>query len=373
MTVRALVVDDSVVVRRAVATLLDAEDDIEVVATAANGQLGLDKIADQQPDIVTLDVEMPVLDGLGTLTEIRKRWPRLPVIMYSTLTERGAQSTLEALALGAVDYATKPTQVNRREEVSEHVRQNLLPLVRLWGRRAAPVPRDPAPGVADVGKTVAAGTSVLAAPGEPITLRRAAQKPADLIAVGVSTGGPDALARMVPMLPGDLGVPTVIVQHMPPVFTAMLAARLDARSPLTVSEAVDGETALPGHVYVAPGGRHLEVHRTGAGFVFELNDGPKENSCRPAVDPMFRTAAAATDGRLLAVVLTGMGQDGLLGAEAVIAAGGSVIAQDEATSVVWGMPGFVARAGLASQVLPLDDIAETVRRSVRNPLLRSSA
>ncbi|HEV7206607.1 MAG TPA: chemotaxis response regulator protein-glutamate methylesterase [Jatrophihabitans sp.] len=347
MTVRVVVVDDSVVVRRTVADVLGAADDIEVVGTASDGRLGLRKIADLKPDVVTLDVEMPGMGGLEALAHLRRDHPELAVIMYSTLTERGAAATFEALALGAVDYATKPSGAVNREAAASQVRDNLLPLVRLWGRRAVPRPRKPAPVVVVVEET----TPLVVPTGR-----------VDLVVIGVSTGGPDALAALVPAIRADLPVPVVVVQHMPPVFTTMLAQRLDNLSGLHVAEAQDGETARAGNVYLAPGGQHVEVRRGAGGLVLTLSDAPPENSCRPAVDVLFRTAATATQGRLLGVVLTGMGQDGLIGSQHIRTAGGAVLAQDEATSVVWGMPGFVVRNDLADRVLPLEQIAPTITR-----------
>jgi two-component system chemotaxis response regulator CheB len=364
--VKVLVVDDSVVVRRTVAGVLEAAGDVEVVGTASDGRMGLRKIAECHPDVVTLDVEMPGLNGIETLREIRKAHPQLPVIMYSTLTERGAEATFEALALGAADYATKPSGATTREQAADQVRSNLLPLVQLWGRRPlSPRGRigiNVTPGRVERTATLtAAHPQPVTADGNPlhgpVKLNGAPIAAIDLIVVGVSTGGPDALANFLPMLPADLPVPVAIVQHMPPVFTAMLAKRLDGVSSLTVKEAVHGEPLNRGTVYLAPGGKHLEVESTGFGPKAVLNENPPENSCRPAVDVLFRTATAATSGRLLAVVLTGMGQDGLLGARVVRGAGGTVLAQDEATSVVWGMPGFVARDGTARAVLPLQEIA----------------
>ncbi|HVV36322.1 MAG TPA: chemotaxis-specific protein-glutamate methyltransferase CheB [Acidimicrobiales bacterium] len=353
---RALVVDDSVVVRRTVATVLAEADDIEVV-TASDGRIGLRRCAELNPDVITLDVEMPGLTGLETLAEIRKDFPTVPVIMYSTLTARGAEATLDALALGAVDYATKPEGAISRDDAAEMVRQNLLPLVKLWGKRRASTRI----GTASARRSPPLDDAVPAAPAPPPKPKTG---PLRLVVVGVSTGGPAALATVMPMLPENLRVPVVIVQHMPPVFTAMLAERLDGLSNISVTEAVDGEVALPGHAYIAPGGKHLEVVRYGAsGFSFELTENPPENSCRPAVDVLFRTAAAAADGHLLGVVLTGMGQDGLLGARDITQAGGEVIAQDEATSVVWGMPGYVVRERLGRAV-PLDEVARTITGKV---------
>lgn len=399
MTIRVLVVDDSLVVRRSVADILGGEPDIEVVATAPDGYAGLRRIEEHLPDVVTLDVEMPGLDGIGTLREIRRRWPRLPVIMYSTLTARGAATTLDALALGANDYATKPDRPTDRAQATAQVKGALLPIIRLWGDPAArvppvrvtpttPVPAAPVPATS-VPATPGPATSVPGGPapaatvpatGTPADGRGTAPRavaplrsprPPRLVVVGVSTGGPDALATLVPALPARLAVPVVVVQHMPPVFTQMLAARLDRTSAITVREAVDGEPALPGHVYIAPGGRHTEVHADagGPGYLrLALSDGDAENSCRPAADVLFRTASAATAGRLLALVLTGMGQDGREGARGVKRAGGAVLAQDEPTSVVWGMPGFVARDGTADAVLPLPDLAPTLV-SLTQPVL----
>jgi two-component system chemotaxis response regulator CheB len=368
MTIRALVIDDSVVVRRTVATVLGGADDVEVIGTASDGRLGLRRIEELNPDVVTLDVEMPGMSGIETLAEIRKNWPTLPVIMYSTLTERGAVATLDALALGAVDYATKPSGAPSREEAAQQVRDNLLPLVQMWGRRKAPErpgrPSTPsAPSAASARPATAPEPAVdlrstrpreITPPTTPLT------GAIDMVTIGVSTGGPDALAALLPTLPGSFPVPITIVQHMPAVFTSMLAQRLNKLTPLTVTEAVDGEYAIPGHIYLAPGGIHLKVHKSAGGLMLALSDDPPEQFCRPAVDVLFRTAAAATRGRLLAVVLTGMGHDGLEGCYEVRKEGGDVIVQDEPTSVVWGMPGYVARAGLAAAELPLAEIGMSI-------------
>jgi len=364
MPIRALVVDDSAVVRRTVTTVLDELDDVEVVGTARDGSAGLVKIAELKPDVVTLDVEMPGLNGIETLRQIRAQFPRLPVIMYSTLTESGADATLDALALGAVDYATKPSGATSREAAQQQVRENLAPLVKLWGRRRAAAPRSAAPAApATRGPAIAAPARVSPTSVGPTQRPRTARnvQPIRLVVIGVSTGGPAALAVLLPLLPANLPVPVAVVQHMPPVFTEMLARRLDQLGPLRVREATHGEPALPGHVYLAPGGRHLEVvAAAGDGLTLRLSDGPQENFCRPAVDVLFRSASAAAGPRLLAAVLTGMGQDGLVGARLVRSAGGVVLAQDEETSVVWGMPGYVTRDGLPDAVLPLESIAPAI-------------
>lgn len=337
--IRVLVVDDTVVVRRLVSQVLDDCPDIEVVGTASHGRIALQQIDTLQPDVVTLDVEMPVMDGLATLAELRPRWPELPVIMFSTLTERGATATLEALALGASDYVTKPSHMSDRAAAVEAVRSALVPLVRVWGR-----PRPTA--------------STVSLPRPP---RVAIGGSAPLgVVIGVSTGGPNALSRVIPALPASLSVPVVVVQHMPPVFTRLLAERLNSMSAVTVSEAADGVRALPGHVYVAAGGQHLRLETSRGVVTLHHDDGPVENSCKPAVDVTLRSAAEVWGSRALVAILTGMGYDGLEGSRAVRARGGRVLAQDEATSVVWGMPGAVVRGGLADDVLPLDEVAPAI-------------
>jgi two-component system, chemotaxis family, protein-glutamate methylesterase/glutaminase len=357
--IKVLVVDDSVVVRRLVARVLEEDPSVEVVGAAANGRIALAKIAQLQPDVVTLDIEMPELDGLATLAELRPRWPRLPVIMFSTLTERGAEATLEALSLGASDYVTKPTGLHNPAEAMAAVKAELVPRIKaLHGRRLlSRMPHTPAPtGGATPAPSPAAPT--VKPPARPAGAR------IDVVAIGVSTGGPNALADLLPALPGTLPVPIVIVQHMPPVFTRMLANRLDGRCALRVIEAEGGELLRPGRVHIAAGGQHLTLARQGTSVVTVATDDPPENSCRPAVDVLFRSVAALYGPSILSVVLTGMGQDGLRGAEAIRVAGGQVLAQDEASSVVWGMPGFVVRAGLADAVLPLDALAAEITRRV---------
>ncbi|WP_432487507.1 protein-glutamate methylesterase/protein-glutamine glutaminase, partial [Kineococcus sp. SYSU DK018] len=345
--IRVLVVDDSVVVRRIVTDVLASDPVIEVVGTAPNGKVALDKIQQLKPDAVTLDIEMPVMDGLQTIKEIRRVDRRLPVVMFSTLTERGATATLEALSSGASDYVTKPANVGSVSESMESVRAELIPKIKAL-----------VPGVAEPRSAAAAR------PATPVVLRArsgAVRTPRALV-VGSSTGGPEALSSVLAKLPAGLGVPVLVTQHMPPVFTRMYAQRLDKVSALTVVEAVDGQSVEAGTVYVAPGDFHMEVVRRGSALAVKLHQGPPENFCRPAVDVMVRSAVAAFGGELLALVLTGMGSDGKLGCKAVAEAGGQVVVQDEATSVVWGMPGAVAREGLADEVLPLSAIPDALLR-----------
>ncbi len=353
---RVLVVDDAVVVRRIVTDVLAGEPDLEVVGTAPNGRVALHKIPQVNPDVVTLDVEMPEMDGLETLAELRASYPSLPVIMFSTLTERGAAVTMDALLRGANDYVTKPANVGSVPQAMARIREELVPKIHALVPSTVSGPERTRHRTSAVGAqhgAVPHGASV----GPPAAV--------EAIVVGVSTGGPNALAELLPRLPADLGVPVLVVQHMPPMFTRLLAERLDPHSALSVREAADGELVCAGDVLVAPGDHHLEVHRRGQGVVTRLTQSPPENSCRPAVDVLFRTAAAAFGAGTLGIVLTGMGYDGRQGAEHVVDAGGRVVAQDQATSVVWGMPGAVVAAGSAEAVVPLPAMSAEIVRRVR--------
>ena len=353
--IRILVVDDSVVVRRMVSDVLAADPQLEIAATAANGKIALAKIPQVNPDIVILDVEMPELDGIGTLAEIRKSLPTLPVIMYSTLTQRGAEATLEALSQGATDYVTKPSNVGSPSQALECIRTQLIPKIKaICARALGPVPTSPL--VATVApKTIQPG---LAFP------RR--EERIDIVAIGVSTGGPNALASLMPTFPRDFPVPIVIVQHMPPVFTRLLAERLAAKSQIEVVEGCMGAGLKPSCAWIAPGDYHMVVASDNQGVAIRTHQGPPENSCRPAVDVLFRSVAEVYKPHALAVVMTGMGQDGLRGCEHIREFGGQILAQDQASSVVWGMPGFVANAGLADKVLPLDQLGSEIICRVRN-------
>ncbi|GAB3860788.1 chemotaxis response regulator protein-glutamate methylesterase [Nocardioides maradonensis] len=342
--IRVVVVDDSALVRRLVTTALRAAPDIEVVGVAEDGVAAIEVVDRLRPDVVTLDIEMPRLDGLGALSEIRDRHPRLPVIMFSTLTERGATATLDALSRGASDYVTKPSNTGQIADGIAAVRDQLVPRIRALARmrQLAPAP-------------AAARRRPPAFSGPPVRA----------LVIGCSTGGPDALAKLLPELPADLGVPVLVVQHMPPVFTTMLAQRLDKASALSVREAADGDLVAPGSVLLAPGDFHLQVSSFGGVVRAALDQGPQENFCRPAVDVLFRSAVSVWGGGVLAVVLTGMGQDGMVGAGLVAAAGGRTLVQDASTSVVWGMPGAVANAGYAAGVLPLAELPAAIVSAVR--------
>ncbi|MFN8547379.1 MAG: chemotaxis response regulator protein-glutamate methylesterase [Candidatus Eisenbacteria bacterium] len=361
--IRVLIVDDSVVVRRILSDVLASDSSIEVAGVAANGSIGLQKIPQVNPDIVTLDLEMPDMDGLTTLTEIRKLYPRLPVLLFSTLTERGAAETLEGLSRGASDYVTKPANVGSVQLAMQRIRDEMIPKIRSLCSHGEEV--------ATLKPVSAAVSPVAIAVPPPVATMVPKQVNAvtgniEVLAIGCSTGGPNALAELLPLLPADLPVPVVLVQHMPPLFTRLLGERLNEKCSLAVKEAADDEPIHPGGVWIAPGDFHLELRRTTAGQVrTRLQRGPHENSCRPAVDVLFRSVASIYGGRTLAVVLTGMGQDGLRGSEVIHEKGGEILVQDEASSVVWGMPGFVARAGLASKVLPITGLAQEIVRRLR--------
>jgi two-component system chemotaxis response regulator CheB len=344
---RILVVDDSVVARRAITDILQREPSFEVVATAPNGRIALDKLRRSVPDLVVLDLEMPEMDGIEMLRLVRREHPELPVLIFSALTERAGTLTLEALALGASDYVTKPS-ASAEGGANERGSELLAKCRALVASRRLPVghasPQSPPPS----------GTS-------------ASPSRIELVVIGASTGGPNALTEIVQPFTSAFPVPILIAQHMPPLFTKLFADRLTAHAAgLRVGEAQGGEALTPGHAWVAPGDFHLNVIATASGPRLAVDQAPRENGCRPSVDVLFRSAARAYGAGILAVVLTGMGQDGLRGAEAIREAGGAVIAQDQASSVVWSMPGAVATAGLADAVLSLDAIgAEILRRTLR--------
>ena len=340
---RILVVDDSVVVRKLVTDQLGDVAGLEVIGSAPNGKIALQKIERDRPDLVVLDVEMPVMGGLETLREIKRRDASIVVLMFSSFTTAGAQVTVDALTLGAEDYVAKPADMLDAEAGARAIRDELLAKIRLLTGRA----RAPAAPAAT-----------------PIMPAREVRPPGaiDLVAIGSSTGGPNALAELFARLPRSMPVPIVIAQHMPAAFTPHLADRLTRESVLVVEEAREGVRAEAGHAYIAPGGRHLTVRKDAAGIVLHLDDGPPVNSCKPAADVLFDAVHDALGRRALAVVLTGMGEDGLAGARRIHAAGGRVLVQDEASSVVWGMAGAVARAGIADAALPLLDLADEIIR-----------
>ncbi|MBM3785546.1 MAG: chemotaxis response regulator protein-glutamate methylesterase [Acidobacteria bacterium] len=341
---RVLVVDDSVVIRRLIVDALSNQPDIEVIGTAANGVLALERVKRDKPDIVTLDIEMPEMDGLTTLRHIKAFNRRTRVIMCSTLTERGAGVTLDAMQSGADDYVTKASNQAGSTGLTA-LKTPLLAKIRQFKRSAAPVRAAGTPPVVHRPRT--SGIAI-------------AQKKPRAIVIGVSTGGPNALAEVIPGLSANLPVPVLIVQHMPAMFTRLLADRLQSTSKIKVVEGAEGMAVRPGVAYIAPGNYHMAIEGDLKAPVLRLNQDPMENSCRPAVDVLFRSAAKFYDGATIAVILTGMGQDGLAGIRELRSKGSTVIAQDEASSVVWGMPGFVVREGLADYVCDLRGVASQI-------------
>ena len=358
MTIRVLVVDDSVVIRRLVVQALESDPDVEVVATAANGKLALAKVDQHAPDAVTMDIEMPELDGVEAVRELRKRGHRMPIIMFSTLTERGATATLDALSAGASDYVAKPSNVGSISESLAAVADQLIPKIRAL----VPAPRRSAGAPV---RSVAPVRSLATA--RPVAQPRQGMRrhPVRAVVLGCSTGGPEALSRVVERLATPLPVPMLVVQHMPAVFTRQLAGRLDRLGPSQVYEAQDGQALVPGGIYIAPGDTHLEVEGKPGRLRARITHGPPVNFCRPSVDVLFRSALEVIGPDLLAVVLTGMGADGKAGSGAIAEAGGTVVVQDEQSSVVWGMPGATATAGFAHRILPILEIGHAVTSLVK--------
>ena len=373
--VRVLIVDDSAVMRKIIASALQKEPSIEIAGFAANGLQAIEAIQTCNPDVVTLDIEMPEMDGLTALREIRKENKYLPIIMFSSLTHKGAQAAVMALTAGASDYVGKPANATGGiDDAFKVLETELIPKIiglakRVKSRRAkeGTAAEAPKPIPATVPKTVIAAkplTQIKTPSSLASKISKATSgvlaKPAEAVCIGVSTGGPEALMQVFGAFNAPLSVPIFIVQHMPADFTTLLAARLSATSVMTVKEAEEGEIAEPGMVYIAPGGFHMTVSRPGTKTIIHLNTEPPENSCRPAVDVLFRAAADVYGSSLLTVMLTGMGYDGLKGSQVVKEKGGQLIAQDEASSVIWGMPGAVVQAGLADAVLPLDKITDEI-------------
>lgn len=353
---KVLIVDDSAVIRKVLGDLISEDVDLEVIGTASNGKIALQQIEALNPDVITLDIEMPEMDGLQTVQEIRRRGISTPIIMCSSLTADGASHTLDALAFGASDYVTKPSShgVNTRQVVGEELLRKIKGLAGPRRDDGAPTRTSPAAGKAR-------STTIIEVAEQQERLGSADAK-AGAIAIGVSTGGPNALQVILPMLPSVIDVPVFIVQHMPPLFTKLLAERLSAVSKIPVVEAQHAQEVKGGQIYLAPGGFHMEVKRLLGRVSIALHEGEPENSCRPAVDVLFRSIAAVYGSSARAVMLTGMGQDGLKGCQRIHQAGGVIVAQDRETSAVWGMPGAVVEAGLASAVIPLGEVAEFISR-----------
>jgi two-component system, chemotaxis family, protein-glutamate methylesterase/glutaminase len=376
-SIRVMVVDDAVVVRGMIARWLEAEPDLQIVASLRSGREAIEQVERAAPHVVVLDVDMPDIDGITALPQLLAKKRDLVVLMASTLTRRNAEVSLRALSLGAADYIPKP-QTNREFTTSPSFRRELIDKIRALGsprrrssgaRLEAPiVPVGPNPATARLyaheGAPPLAPDLVPAAEATPkVLLRPFAPTVPRVLLIGSSTGGPQAVNAVIDGLGAVIDqAPVLITQHMPPTFTTIFAEHLARASGRPVHEGVHGEAVRAGQIYIAPGGRHMRVVRHEGEPQIALDDGPLINFCKPAVDPLFSSAAAVWGGAILALVLTGMGCDGTKGAADVVAAGGSVLAQDEATSVVWGMPGSVTNAGLCSAVLPIHEVAPKIVR-----------
>ena len=354
--IRVLVVDDSVVIRRLVTHALEQDPTLEVVGAASNGAIALQRIPQLNPDILTLDIEMPEMDGLATLRRVRREYPQLRTIMFSTLTGRGAAVTLEALTLGADDYVAKASNEGSLDRSMMRLRDELIPKIKQFfsvpGQSRAAARPAHAPASMPAPESTMRGTTVL----------RSTKVRPKVVVIGVSTGGPAALGLILPELPAGFPLPVLVVQHMPPLFTRFLAERLHSTCRLPVEEAGQGVPVNAGKILIAPGDFHLKVSLSGGGVLACLDQSPPQNSCRPAVDALFTSVGEVYGGAAIAVILTGMGQDGLRGTQILKGQGASVLAQDEASSVVWGMPGAVVNAGLADRVLPLDQVVPEILR-----------
>lgn len=344
--IRVLVVDDATVVRGMLSKIINAEPDMELAGSAADGKAGIEKAEQLRPDIIVLDIDMPIMGGLEALAILRQRLPEIPVIIFSSLSRAGATVTLDALAAGAADYSTKPSKAGSSSAAADQVRAELLTKIRglvRGGQAETPTP-----------------TPTIPPPSQPIAVRPRLTMPVDAVLIGSSTGGPAALEKVLPQLPAKLAVPILIVQHMPPTFTTVLADRLNKVCPFPVHEASKGMKVEVGNCYLAAGGFHMRLARGEGGIHLTLDDGPKVKSCRPSVDVLFDSAAEVYGSRVVVAVLTGMGDDGLDACSRLADHNVDIIVQDEQTSVVWGMPGSVARAGLATHCLPLGEIPKAL-------------
>lgn len=376
--IKVLVVDDTIVYRKAVSDILAEMPGVEVVGVAHNGKIAVSKIQTLKPDLLTLDIEMPEMNGIEVLQYLQQHAPNVSAIMVSTLTSEGGDMTMRALELGAYDFILKPSATNINDS-KQQLRTLLAPLIKAFqtgrttvgslqaGARSGVVARKVGTGSTAMrptsGMPLAAGARS-AVPGAAASRR---QGKSEIVTIGISTGGPNALARMMPMLPGDLGVPIVIVQHMPPVFTKSLANSLNAKCALTVKEAQDGEPLQANVAYIAPGGKQMKLVASadGTNRLIKITNDPPENSCKPSADYLFRSVADYYVGRTTAVIMTGMGSDGTKGLKILKQKGALIIGQNEESCVVYGMPKAPAELGLTDVVTPLDKIAGEIVKSVK--------
>lgn len=373
--IRVIFADDSVTIRRFLEEAFRRAVDLEVVGIAKNGREAIGLVRAHRPDILLLDVEMPVMDGIDTVRALRQFNAELPVVMFSSLTKSGGEATLDALAAGANGYAQKPGSGTGPEDALRHIEQNLVPQIRQLAKAKADANHPPLAQVRPTAVSKAAtdeknvqtqikvtNTCATGIAGSSPTAVKRTFEPCGIVVIGASTGGPNALAELLPLISSRIKVPILIAQHMPTVFTKLLADRLNGLTKLEVREAKNGETPKAGTVLIAPGDYHLEIEAAGAMPKVCLHQGPEENSCRPAVDVLFRSAALAYRDKALGIVLTGMGKDGTEGCRYLHQKGSRIITQDQATCVIWGMPRSVVEAGLSDEVLPLKKIAAAINK-----------
>ena len=374
---RVLVVDDTIVYRKAVSDILALIPGVEVVGVAHNGKIAMSKIASLKPDLLTLDIEMPIMNGIEVLEELHSNFPNVGAVMVSTLTSDGGEMTMKALELGAFDFILKPTAKNPAES-KKQLKQSLDPIIKEFKRS-----RTATSLLSNKGKFAKTSKPVLRKPLKPLSQKRPGAQPtgtvsarpkaavkrgkSEIVTIGISTGGPNALTQMLPMLPGNLGVPIVVVQHMPPVFTKSLATSLNAKCALTVKEAEDREDLLDNVVYIAPGGKQMKLVASadGQNRQIKITNDPPENSCKPSADYLFRSVGDYYVGRTTAVIMTGMGSDGTKGLQVLNQKGATIIAQNEDTCVVFGMPKKPIESGMADVIAPLNKIADEIIKSIR--------
>ncbi|MBL4601937.1 MAG: chemotaxis response regulator protein-glutamate methylesterase [Emcibacteraceae bacterium] len=362
---RVMLVDDSSVIRGLLSRWLSADPAIEIVGSAANGQSALNSLDRIDPEIIVLDIEMPIMDGLTALPLILKAKPNVQVLMSSTLTSKNAKISLQAMSLGAADYVPKPT-TNRDVIASKSFQDDIIEKIKILAaakrkRLGFPVFMEPHKSGLAIEQDTAPKATIL---NLPKTIKPSLVIP-KIIAVGSSTGGPQALLKFLASIKDGLSLPVVITQHMPPSFTKILASHLSKAIGLNCVEGEDGMPLIAGQVYIAPGDRHMIITNDNGQRCLRLDEGPQENFCRPSVDPMFRSVSKEFGPAVLGVILTGMGHDGLEGSKIVIEKGGTIIAQDEKTSVVWGMPGAVSNAGICNAVLPLEELGGEIQRLIK--------
>ncbi|MCP4754855.1 MAG: chemotaxis response regulator protein-glutamate methylesterase [Proteobacteria bacterium] len=365
MKIKVLVVDDTILFRKIIKDILETFPEVEVVGTVNSGELALSRIKSLKPDLLTLDVEMPGMDGLQVLEEIQKQNLEVDCVMISSKTQRGSEATIRALELGAFDFIAKPDDSSMEANLN-HIKKALSPIIRAFSRRV------------ETRRKLGGIKLALPTTAPPVDTRKIEKPPpvrarplkrtetSSVVAIGISTGGPNALAKMLPILPGDLNVPVLLVQHMPPMFSASLAKSLDKKCALTIKEAVNGETVEPNTVYIAEGGKQMKV-ASGADYkkIIRITDDPPENNCKPSADYLFRSVAKEYGSKSTCVVMTGMGTDGKLGVSVTRSSGAFTIAQDSETCVVYGMPKAVVEAGLADVVAPLDRIAAEILKTLK--------